>query len=755
MLISIEEDYNMNLNDFESNLENQWLQKTLKEANRQLEEKRNEEDKLKKDAIETQRELWNDLGSISAENGLEQLSEFMSFMDVMKHQKRSHEFTKKLKDKYERMIESPYFGRIDFTEACETESQKCYIGLSNLINDDYDFLVYDWRAPISSMFYDYEIGQASYECPEGIISGEITKKRQYKIKDGKIEYMFDSNLNIDDDVLQELLGKNSDEKMKTIVTSIQREQNQVIRNEKYKNLIVQGAAGSGKTSIALHRIAYLLYKHKDKITSENIMIFSPNNIFNDYISNVLPQLGEDNICQTTFKDYMHKELGDEFKKESPAEMMEYILNNNGKITYKDRIENIEFKTSLEFTNILKEYLNYLETDDRCFEDIIVRGELIISSKELQTLFSNDYSNLPIKKRLEKIKARIIFLIEPYEKAWIDEIFKELQASGDYIEKEEMIEKSTFIVKKHLKEVYSKISRMTELDLIDTYKNLFKNLDMFLEKANVEYDKNIIDNIKTYTMDNLSVKSLYYEDQVILLYLKGALGGIPNTSQIKYVIIDEAQDYTPLQYEIFYKLFKSANMTILGDINQSINPFMNVGDYNNIPDVLKNDTCIINLSKTYRSTMEITRFSRKLLTKAIDDEYVERHGDEPRVTGFKEKDYMNEKLIEDIKAYKHKNYKSIGIITKTAHEAKEVYEFLKENHINVEAIIKDDDEYVNGVLVIPSYLSKGLEFDIVVIYDASEERYNSEDERLLLYTCCTRALHVLNIYYLGEITPLLK
>lgn len=755
MLISIEEDYNMNLNDFESNLENQWLQKTLKEANRQLEEKRNEEDKLKKDAIETQRELWNDLGSISAENGLEQLSEFMSFMDVMKHQKRSHEFTKKLKDKYERMIESPYFGRIDFTGVCETESQKCYIGLSNLINDDYDFLVYDWRAPISSMFYDYEIGQASYECPEGIISGKITKKRQYKIKDGKIEYMFDSNLNIDDDVLQELLGKNSDEKMKTIVTSIQREQNQVIRNEKYKNLIVQGAAGSGKTSIALHRIAYLLYKHKDKITSENIMIFSPNNIFNDYISNVLPQLGEDNICQTTFKDYMHKELGDEFKKESPAEMMEYILNNNGKITYKDRIENIEFKTSLEFTNILKEYLNYLETDDRCFEDIIVRGELIISSKELQTLFSNDYSNLPIKKRLEKIKARIIFLIEPYEKAWIDEIFKELQASGDYIEKEEMIEKSTFIVKKHLKEVYSKISRMTELDLIDTYKNLFKNLDMFLEKANVEYDKNIIDNIKTYTIDNLSVKSLYYEDQVILLYLKGALGGIPNTSQIKYVIIDEAQDYTPLQYEIFYKLFKSANMTILGDINQSINPFMNVGDYNNIPNVLKNDTCITNLSKTYRSTMEITRFSRKLLTKAIDDEYVERHGDEPRVTGFKEKDYMNEKLIEDIKAYKHKNYKSIGIITKTAHEAKEVYEFLKENHINVEAIIKDDDEYVNGVLVIPSYLSKGLEFDIVVIYDASEERYNSEDERLLLYTCCTRALHVLNIYYLGEITPLLK
>lgn len=745
----------MNLNDFELNLENQWLQKVLKEANRQLEEKRREKDKLKKDAIETQRELWNDLGSISMENGLEQLSEFMSFMDVMKHQKRSHEFTEKLKDKYEKMIESPYFGRIDFTEDNEVDTQNCYIGLSNLIDEAYDFLVYDWRAPISSMFYDYEIGQASYDCPEGLISGEITKKRQYKIKDGKIEYMFDSNLNIDDDVLQELLGKNSDEKMKTIVTTIQREQNQVIRNEDYKNLIVQGAAGSGKTSIALHRIAYLLYRHKDKITSKNIIIFSPNNIFNDYISNVLPQLGEDNICQTTFKDYMHQELGNDFKKESPSEMMEYIFDNNQKITYRDRIENIEFKTSSEFVDILKKYINHLETEDRCFEDIVVRGKLIISSKDLQDLFSNDYSNLPIKRRLEKIKSRIIFLIEPYEKVWIDEVFKELEESGDYIEKEEMIEKSTLIVKENLKEIYFKVSKMTELDLIDTYKNLFKNLELFLDKTNIEYDKNLIDNIRIYTMDNLSVKSLYYEDQVALLYLKGALGGIPNTSQIKYVIIDEAQDYTPLQYEIFYKLFNSANMTILGDINQSINPFMNVGDYNNIHDILKNDTCIINLSKTYRSTMEITRFSRKLLTEAINDEYVERHGDEPKIIGFIDKNQLNKKLIEDIKHYKQKNYKSIGIITKTVRETREVYEFLKENDVDVQCLTKDDDEYVNGVLIMPSYLSKGLEFDMVIIYNASNKNYNNEDERLLLYTCCTRALHVLNIYYLDEITSLLK
>lgn len=745
----------MSLNNYEWNLENEWLQKVLKETKKQLDEKRDAKDRLKKEAVETQRELWSDLGSVSIENGLDQLSDFMSFMDIMKNQKRSHEFNEKLEAKYEKMLESPYFGRIDFVEENESTNEKCYIGLSNLIDEDYDFLVYDWRAPISSMFYDYETGQASYECPEGLISGEITSKRQYKINNGKIEYMFDSNLSIEDEVLQELLSKNSDDKMKGIVTTIQREQNKVIRNEDYKNLIVQGAAGSGKTSVALHRIAYLLYKHKDKITPQNIIIFSPNNIFNDYISNVLPQLGEDNMYQTTFKDYMHKELSNQFKKETTSEMMEYILDSNEKLTYQDRIKNIKFKTSVEFMNILKQYVNYLETMDRGFKDIFVRGKLIISSKDIQKLFFEDYSNLPVKRRLEKIKSRIAFLIEPYEKAWIDEIYKELFKSGDYIDKEEMIEKSNLIVKKKLKKTYEKISQMTKFNLIEIYKGVFKNLNMFLDKTNIEYDDSFIEHIKTYTLDNLNARILNYEDQVALLYLKGVLGDMPNTSQIKYVIIDEAQDYTPLQYEIFYHLFKSASMTILGDINQSINPFMNVGNYDNIYDISKNDTCIINLTKSYRSTMEITKFSRKLLPKSINDEYVERHGDEPNVIGFLDENHMHEKLIEDIKAYRQKKYKSIGIITKTARETREVYSLLKANNIDVVSIEKDDDDYVNGVLVIPSYLAKGLEFDVVFIYNASDKKYNSEDERLLLYTCCTRALHVLNIYYLGEITPLLK
>ncbi|MDD7795371.1 RNA polymerase recycling motor HelD [Clostridium sp. 'White wine YQ'] len=745
----------MNRNDFEWNLEDQWLQAVLSEARKQLRENNDFKEKFRKDAIETQRQLWQDVGSISISNGLEQVVEFMEFIGTMKRQKRTHEFTKKIQEKYERMILSPYFGRIDFVEKGEEKAEKYYIGVSNLINDDYDFLVYDWRAPISSMFYDYEIGKAKYECPEGTVEGELTLKRQYKINNGKIDYMFDSNITIDDEILQGMLSKNTDSKMKAIVTTIQREQNKVIRNEEYKNLIVQGPAGSGKTSVALHRIAYLLYKHRDKITPQNIIIFSPNEIFNDYISNVLPELGEDNMCQTTFKEYMHNALGNDFKKEDYCEMMEYILGSKKEADYEERIINIKYKSSVEFVDTLKQYADYIDKMDRNFKDIILGDRLIISSEEVQELFFKDYIKLPLKRRLQKIKERILFLIEPYEKQRVEEVSSELKDSGNYIDKIEIMERSLASAKSEMKGLYDEINMMTRFDLVEIYKGFFENLDTLANNLNSQYDKKKINEIKRYSLENLRAGKLNYEDQTPLLYLKGVLGDLPRTSEIKYVIIDEAQDYTPLQYEILYQLFNHANMTILGDLNQSINPFMNVGDYNNISRVFpKDNTCIINLTKSYRSTMEITKFARKLLNKEITDECVERNGEKPLIFGFTNEEKIREKLLYDIKAYKDKGYKSIGIIARTAKEAEEVYSFLKDK-INVKVILKDDDEYVSDTLVIPAYLAKGLEFDVALIYNAGNENYSSEEERLLFYTACTRALHVLCIYYSGKCTPLLN
>ncbi|MBU3811916.1 MAG: AAA family ATPase, partial [Candidatus Niameybacter stercoravium] len=653
------------------------------------------------------------------------------------------------------MLLSPYFGRIDFLEDGEELAEKCYIGISNLISDDYNFLIYDWRAPISSMFYDYEIGDASYTCPEGLISGKLTTKRQYKIENGKIEYMFDSNLKIDDEILQSILGKSSDSKMKAIVTTIQREQNKVIRNDSYKNLIVQGPAGSGKTSIALHRIAYLLYKYRNKITPKNIVIFSPNNIFNEYISNVLPQLGEENMRQTTFKDYMHEALGDELQKEDYCDMMEYLLNAKHENTYLIRIDSIKFKSSMKFIEVLKEFVAYLETANKDFKDIIIRDQLVISANEIQELYSKDYIRLPLKNKLQKIRERLLFLLEPYEKRMIEEKIAELEESGDYVDRREIIERSKASVKEEISAITYEIDRMTRFNLVDSYKAFYRNLEIFLERVEAKYDHEKISQIKNYTLENLRAGRLDYEDQIALLYLKNAIGDRPKTPEIKYVIIDEAQDYTPLQYEIFHQLFEQANKTILGDIYQSINPFMNVGDYSHITHIFEKDnTCVLNLTKSYRSTMEITQFARRILSNKVTDEYVERRGEEPKIIGCLDHESIRKRILEDIKSYKNKGYKSIGIITKTTREAKAVYDALKDS-TRVRKIVSDEDEYVNDTVIIPAYLAKGLEFDVVILYNAGEIVYSGDEDRLLLYTACTRALHALCLYYLGDLSPLLK
>lgn len=434
--------------------------------------------------------------------------------------------------------------------------------------------------------------------------------------------------------------------------------------------------------------------------------------------------------------------------------MEYILVSKKNGVYEKRINNIKFKSSMEFMDILKAYVGYLEKMDRNFTDITFRGDLIISSKDIEELFFKDYVKLPLKRRLQKIRRRILFLMEPYEKHWVKEESEEFKNSGNYIDNVEIMERSINIVKDEIKDIYYEINRMTDFDLVDVYKKLFENLEFFLKKSNIEYYEKNIDEIKNYTLEILRIGKLNYEDQPPLLYLKGALGDLPKTSEIKYVIIDEAQDYTPLQYEIFSQLFNHANMTILGDLHQSINPFMNVGDYSNMSNVFpKDNTCIINLTKSYRSTMEITEFSRRILNKKITDQWVERSGDKPLVLGFPNEEAIKERLLKDIKIYKEKGYKSIGIITRTIKEAQEVHSFLKDK-IHVKAIMKDDDEYVSDTLVIPAYLAKGLEFDVVLIYNAGDENYSCEEERLLLYTACTRALHLLCIYYSGKVTSLL-
>lgn len=375
--------------------------------------------------------------------------------------------------------------------------------------------------------------------------------------------------------------------------------------------------------------------------------------------------------------------------------------------------------------------------------------------EIQELFYKDYKRLPLKRRLEKLKQRILYVIEPYEKTLVDKAVKEMEESGEHLDKDEIVKRSKSLVNRDINSIVNEVKEKTKFDLMDCYKAFYEDLEHFLKMVNIKYDNESIREIKRYTLENLGVKKINYEDQIALLFIKGAVGDILKTEEVKYVIIDEAQDYSPLQYEIFNQLFNKANKTILGDISQSINPYMNVRSYNNVVNILKpEDTSIINLTKSYRSTMEITKFSRKILSDEIQDEYVERSGEWPKLTGLLDEEDINERIVEEVKVHKGDGHNSIGIITKNVDEAQRVYNHLKDR-INIKMIISEDDEYVNDILVIPAYLAKGLEFDVVMIYNASDLKYKDEEDRLLLYTACTRALHVLDIFYLRNVSSLLK
>lgn len=743
----------MSINHDEKKHEEIRLQRVLQCIRKQLEEKLQTSQKCRNDIIATNKFMWEDIGNVPYD--LLSAVQTKQYLDDIKRQAISQQLYNTQAQKLEKLYSSPYFGRVDFLENGEHNPEQVYIGISSLVDENTDeYLIYDWRAPVSSIFYDYETGKAKYNCPSGNIHGTISLKRQYKISDRCIIYMFDSNVKIDDEMLQELLSKSVDDKMKTIVTSIQREQNKIIRDDEHRLLIVQGPAGSGKTSIALHRVAYLIYRHRNFITAKNIMIFSPNQIFNDYISNVLPELGEENMYQTTFMEYMKSSLCNSVKVEDMNDLMEYLLSCRSLTDYNTRVKCIMYKCSNAFASVLKNYVHYLDTEGITFDDVVYLDTIIISKNEMLELYHKDYAFLPIVKRLEKIRHRILYLIEPFRKERTLQIQKILAEEKEYVVEGKIKARSILFARAELEPLKEKIENMTYCDAFELYRRLFEDKKLFIKiagEADIPQDFN---EICTFTLKNLGMKNIGYEDAAPLLFFNGALGYLPNTSGIKHVIIDEAQDYTPIHYEIFKQLFPHSNFTLLGDLNQSINPYMNIGNYENITTIFNcGSATMIQLSKSYRSTVEIAEFSSRILDNRYTTTHINRHGDTPLIHEAADIESLTEAIAEDIKSLKENGSHSIAIVCKTAHESQKVYEVLK-NKDDVKLMTKDDEEFGRGTVVIPSYLAKGLEFDAVIIFNASVENYCHKDESKLLYTACTRALHHLHVYFIGKISPLL-
>jgi len=602
--------------------------------------------------------------------------------------------------KLQKLIQSPYFGRIDLAFSENSNVDVFYIGIYGFSDSEsYDNIIFDWRAPVSSIFYDFEIGPAYYKAPDGVIEGALNLKRQYRIRQGQMDYMIESSLNIGDDILQKELSQNSDEKMKNIVTTIQREQNKIIRNEAAKILIIQGAAGSGKTSIALHRVAFLLYRYKQTLTSNNILIISPNKVFGSYISNVLPELGEENILESGFDDIAASITDKKFLYQTFSEQVEGLLEKESV----EAIARIKLKSTNHFVEQLQSYLKY--ADDHYFDPIDLKlGNFSISKAELLSRYQV-LKRIPIKKRLRQIADEII------AKYRID-----CEENPD-----------------------SKIANQLRSSILQMFRfpkavTLYQNFYHYINEENLFrfHKKNTFEFCDVYPF----------------IYVKMHFDGVEQDyKSIHHLLVDEMQDYTPIQYAVLARLF-SCKMTILGDSNQSVNPYSS-STVEKIQPFFKDCDCV-ELCKSYRSTVEITHFAQKIQeNKNLIP--IERHGDTPCVSVCNSQIDQINKILDLIQLFKQSGYQSLGIICKSQKQANELYENIKTVHNDILLLNFTSSEFKEGIIISSAHMSKGLEYDQVIVPNVSDDCYKTEMDRSLLYIACTRAMHKLELTYYGNKT----
>lgn len=720
----------MGNNQTEKAFEEKRLAQTISLAEEQLKQAKEAADKKKSEIIEAKKDVRENtehgITSLYTSDGFEALVELSQYINpvtdkIIDYEEEEHKILL-----LEKMIKSPYFARIDFKFDDEDEFEKIYIGRSSLRKNSYqEMYVYDWRSPIASIFYRFMTGEAFYDAPCGRVTGELNLKRQYEIKNGKLEYFFDSDVQIVDEFLRQLLSQNTTAKMKAIVETIQHEQDVVIRDMENDLLMVQGVAGSGKTSIALHRAAYLMYQGlQTKLSANNIMIISPNSIFEQYISNVLPELGEDNVISSVFEDILSALLIGR-KIQSRNDFLENLIVNS---KYKEISRNsIEFKTSSFFREILDQFLIDIPRQWIEFEDVYYEGKCVVSRQILKDKIIGR-TETPLGIKLEQLEDYIL-----------EQIFGTGKGRGHKEEKN--------LIKQE-------IQKFIKIDIVELYKILFSNEAYFyslLQNSNLSQG---IKSIWEYTRDNLEADRLYYDDAIAIAYLYLKIYGTNKYKNIKQVVIDEAQDYYPLQYEIFNLLFSNAKFTILGDMKQTLAKKEDISFYEQIQKILnKKRSSLIMLDKSFRCTNEILNFSLKFIEKSSQIKSFNRNGDSPKVYIADNSEIFIDEIVKEINLCQEKGFQSICLICKT--EKNSIYLFNKIKHkLDIQLIKNGSVSDLQGVFILPVYMSKGLEFDAVLICDADSQNYHDEDDKNLLYVACTRALHKLSLFCENEVSPLI-
>ena len=720
----------MGNNQTEKAFEEKRLAQTISLAEEQLKQAKEAADKKKSEILEAKKDVRENtehgITSLYTSDGFEALVELSQYINpvtdkIIDYEEEEHKILL-----LEKMIKSPYFARIDFKFDDEDEFEKIYIGRSSLRKNSYqEMYVYDWRSPIASIFYRFMTGEAFYDAPCGRVTGELNLKRQYEIKNGTLEYFFDSDVQIVDEFLRQLLSQNTTAKMKAIVETIQHEQDVVIRDMENDLLMVQGVAGSGKTSIALHRAAYLMYQGlQTKLSANNIMIISPNSIFEQYISNVLPELGEDNVISSVFEDILSALLNGR-KIQSRNDFLENLIVNS---KYKEISRNsIEFKTSSFFREILDQFLIDIPRQWIEFEDVYYEGKCVVSGQILKD------------KILGRPETPLGIKLEQLEDYILEQIFGTGKGRGHKEEKN--------LIKQE-------IQKFIKIDIVELYKILFSNEAYFYSLLQNSNPSQNIKNIWKYTKENLEADSLYYDDAIAIAYLYLKIYGTNKYKNIKQVVIDEAQDYYPLQYEIFNLLFSNAKFTILGDMKQTLAKKEDISFYEQIQKILnKKKSSLIMLDKSFRCTNEILNFSLKFIEQSSQIKSFNRNGDSPKVYIADNSEIFIDEIVKEINLCQEKGFQSICLICKT--EKNSIYLFNKIKHkLDIQLIKNGSVSDLQGVFILPVYMSKGLEFDAVLICDADSQNYHDEDDKNLLYVACTRALHKLSLFCENEVSPLI-
>lgn len=700
--------------------------------------------------------------------------------DFMKAALRD-KFTQRIKN-LKMVINKPYFARVDFIEKGDVKRDAFYLGKVMVTDHNtLEQIVIDWRAPIADLYYEGRLGEANYNCPAGNIEGEIKLKRQYFFnKDGELENVMDIDITTNDEMLQPFLAANSDTRLKNIISTIQAEQNKIIRSEMWRPLVVQGVAGSGKTTIALHRIAYLIYNYDKNFFPEEFLIIAPSKFFLNYISNVLPDLGVERVQQSTYEDIAFEIIGDEFDIEDPNEKLAIIIDNNKSDKEKEMSKVIEqasiLKSSIRFKNMLDEYLYELEKRFIPDEDFKIDKYVFMKREDIHHLYFREYANLPICRRIEEIVKHLKNSVMMRS----GEILKDIEEERDYkiakVKAEEPIEEIRLSMIRNLYGDAEKLAKSVIKDAKKHALNYFgankvmtplkyykEFLDVYFEQiASERIDKRQIKYIKDSFVAAQRKGKIEMEDIAPLMYIKCMVHGVKTKFELKHIVVDEAQDFSEFQFYVFKKIIKSNSMTILGDLAQGIYYYRGTRNWQKTMSIVfgeDSDLKYLTLKKTYRTTEEIMNVANKVISNINDvlncelGEPVMKNGAPVTFKHFENHSDMINQIKARLEEFKQKGFTNIAIIGKTIPDCLKLQKELNNEEIHM--ISSKDAEYNGGINICPSYLSKGLEFDAVIITDADVNNYTkSEVDTKLLYVCITRAMNTLDIYYVDKITELL-